>query len=144
MIRYVSGNLLDSDAEALVNTVNEIGVMGKGVALMFRDAFPENTRRYTTACKSNQVNVGKMFVVQDKNRFIINFPTKKHWRNPSKIEWIRDGLQDLVSVILEKQIKSIAIPKLGCGAGGLEWVDVKKEIENALGKLEKVDITILL
>ena len=147
MIRYTQGNLLEAPSEALINTVNEIGVMGKGIALMFREAFPENTRAYETACKEKRVHVGTMFVVQEKDfltgvRWIINFPTKKHWRNPSKMEWIRQGLKDLARVIRENHIQSIAVPPLGCGNGGLEWNDVKQEIERELSQLEQVDILV--
>lgn len=146
MIRFTQGNLLEAPAEALVNTVNEIGVMGKGIALMFREAFPENTRRYVNACKAKEVQVGTMFVVRERDltgaRWIINFPTKKHWRHPSKMEWIREGLRDMVRVIREKQIRSVAVPPLGCGAGGLEWSQVKHEIELALGHLEGVDVIV--
>jgi O-acetyl-ADP-ribose deacetylase (regulator of RNase III) len=146
MLQYTQGNLLEAETEALVNTVNEIGVMGKGIALMFREAFPENTRQYMVACKAKDVHVGTMFVVREKDltgaRWIINFPTKKHWRHPSKLEWIRDGLQDLARVIREKQIRSVAVPPLGCGAGGLEWSQVKQEIELALGQLDNVNIVV--
>src|SRR5436190_13339072 len=100
MIRYERGNLLDDPAEAAVNTVNEVGVMGKGVALMFRERYPENAKAYEKACQEEKVHVGRMFVTRNPElwgaRWIINFPTKKHWRNPSKLEWIRDGLKDLV------------------------------------------------
>ena len=144
MIRYTQGNLLEADTEALVNTVNEIGVMGKGIALMFREAFPENTRQYVAACKAKTVHVGSMFVVRERDltgqRWIINFPTKKHWRQPSQLEWIRDGLRDLVRVIQEKQIRSVAIPPLGCGAGGLDWSQVRDEIELALCDLGDVEV----
>jgi O-acetyl-ADP-ribose deacetylase (regulator of RNase III) len=146
MIRYAQGNLLEAPAEALVNTVNEIGVMGKGIALMFREAFPENTRQYLDACKAKQVHVGTMFVVRERDltgqRWIINFPTKKHWRQPSKMEWIRDGLKDLARVIQDKQIRSVAVPPLGCGAGGLEWTQVKREIDLALGVLDDVEVLV--
>lgn len=146
MIRYTQGNLLEADTEALVNTVNEIGVMGKGIALMFREAFPENTRQYVAACKANAVHVGSMFIVRERDltgqRWIINFPTKRHWRHPSKLEWIRDGLRDLVRVIKEKQIRSVAIPPLGCGAGGLAWPQVRQEIELALRDLGDVDVCV--
>lgn len=146
MIRYTQGNLLEAPAEALVNTVNEVGVMGKGIALMFREAFPENTRRYTEACKEKKVRVGTMFVVRERDltaqRWIINFPTKKHWRQPSRMEWIRDGLKDLARVIRDKQIRSVAVPPLGCGAGGLEWSQVKREIELALGDLDDVEVIV--
>jgi O-acetyl-ADP-ribose deacetylase (regulator of RNase III) len=146
MIRYTQGNLLEASTEALVNTVNEIGVMGKGIALMFRESFPENTRKYLTACKAKQVQVGQMFVVKDRDltgaRWIVNFPTKKHWRNPSKFDWIRTGLRDLARVIQETGIRSIAVPPLGCGNGGLEWAQVRREIEIVLGELEDVDVIV--
>ena len=146
MIRYVQGNLLRSNAEALVNTVNEVGVMGKGVALMFRDAYPESARLYQEASKAGQVQVGRMHVTPNPElvgpRWIINFPTKKHWRNPSKLEWVREGLKDLVRVIAEHGITSIALPPLGCGNGGLEWTQVRREIENALADIPGVDVTV--
>ena len=99
MIRFVSGNLLNSGAEALVNTVNTVGVMGKGIALMFKEAFPANFRAYAAACKNEEIKVGQIFVTERTDwvggpRWIVNFPTKKHWRNPSKIEWIDQGLED--------------------------------------------------
>jgi O-acetyl-ADP-ribose deacetylase (regulator of RNase III) len=146
MIRYTQGNLLDADAEALVNTVNEIGVMGKGVALMFREAFPENTRAYEEACRRHEVKIGKMFVTRNRDltgpKWIINFPTKRHWRQPSKLEWIREGLTDLVHIVAKLQIRSIAIPPLGCGNGGLEWIHVRRELESALSDLPEVTITV--
>jgi O-acetyl-ADP-ribose deacetylase (regulator of RNase III) len=146
MIRYTQGNLLDAPAEALVNTVNEVGVMGKGVALMFRDAFPGNTSAYQAACKRGGVKVGRMFVVQNQDltgpRWIINFPTKKHWRHPSKLEWVREGLQDLARVLVAKRIRSVALPPLGCGNGGLEWSHVRREIEAALAALPEVEVVV--
>src|SRR5207249_710093 len=117
MIRYTKGNLLEDPAEALVNTVNEVGVMGKGIALMFRERFPENTEAYERACQAKEVRVGRMFVTQTSSlwgkRWVINFPTKKHWRHPSKLEWIREGLRDLTRVIQENNIRSVALPPLG-------------------------------
>jgi O-acetyl-ADP-ribose deacetylase (regulator of RNase III) len=146
MIHYTKGNLLDAHAEALVNTVNEVGVMGKGVALMFREAFPENTRAYEEACRRGELRIGQMFVTRNNDltgpKWIINFPTKKHWRQPSRLEWIREGLRDLVRVIEEKNIRSIALPPLGCGNGGLEWLHVRRELEAALADLTNVDVTI--
>lgn len=142
MIEYREGNLLDDSAEALVNTVNEVGVMGKGIALMFREGFPLNTERYEAACRQGEVRVGKMLVTPTKElvgpKWIINFPTKKHWRHPSQIEWIRDGLVDLVRVVKEHNIRSIAIPPLGCGNGGLQWTQVQPAIEAALRELPDV------
>jgi len=144
MIKYVEGNLLEAPTEALVNTVNEVGVMGKGIALMFSETFPENTRAYIEACKAGQIHVGHMFVTENKRvvhpKWVINFPTKKHWRGDSRVEWISDGLQDLVRIIKEKNIHSVAVPPLGCGNGGLDWRVVRKEIENALGPLSDVDV----
>jgi O-acetyl-ADP-ribose deacetylase (regulator of RNase III) len=146
MISYTRGNLLDAQTEALVNTVNEVGVMGKGIALMFREAFPANSAAYEAACKEGEVRVGRMFVTENRAlngpRWIINFPTKKHWRHPSKLEWIRDGLADLQHVIENKHIKSIALPPLGCGNGGLEWSQVRSTIEAALSPLEDVNVIV--
>ncbi len=146
MLRYFQGNLLDAEAEAVVNTVNEVGVMGKGIALMFREAFKENYEAYAVACERGEVKVGHMFVTQNHAltgpKWIINFPTKKHWRFPTKFEWVEEGLKDLCRVIEDKHIKSIAIPPLGCGNGGLEWTHVRKAIESALKDLSAVDILV--
>ncbi|MGB6690935.1 MAG: macro domain-containing protein [Terracidiphilus sp.] len=129
-----------------MNTVNTVGVMGKGIALMFKEAFPNNFRAYEYACKRNQVQVGHMFVTENSAfkgpRWIINFPTKQHWRPPSKIEWIVEGLRDLRRVINEHGIHSVALPPLGSGNGGLDWLDVKPEIERALSDLEGVEILV--
>lgn len=139
MITFTQGNLLEAHTEALVNTVNTVGVMGKGIALMFKERFDENFRHYAAACKAKEVQTGKMFVTQvrelDGVRWIINFPTKQHWRAPSRMEWVVEGLQDLRRFLIEQQIKSIAIPPLGAGNGGLEWADVREQIEQALGDL---------
>ncbi|HEX4157057.1 MAG TPA: macro domain-containing protein [Rhizomicrobium sp.] len=146
MIRYTQGNLLESDAEALANTVNTVGVMGKGIALMFKETFPENFRLYSEACKRGEVVVGRMFVTERNRlggpRLIINFPTKENWRNPSKIEWIEEGLLDLKRVIADRLIRSIAIPPLGSGQGGLEWSAVRSRIAETLGALEGVDVMV--
>ncbi len=146
MIRYTQGNLLDADVDAIINTVNTVGVMGKGIALMFKERFPKNMKEYAKACKAKEVETGKMFVTETEElmgpRWIVNFPTKKHWRNPSKMEWITDGLQDLKQFIQENNVKSIAIPPLGAGNGKLEWSDVKPEIEKALADLDAVDILV--
>jgi O-acetyl-ADP-ribose deacetylase (regulator of RNase III) len=146
MIRYTTGNLLDADVEALVNTVNTVGIMGKGIALMFKEAFPENFRAYEKACKAGEVEVGRMFVtVRDDlmgPRWIINFPTKQHWRSKTRLEWIDEGLRDLRHVIVEKGIRSIAVPPLGTGNGGLDWSVVKPRIEETLAGLENVEVLI--
>jgi O-acetyl-ADP-ribose deacetylase (regulator of RNase III) len=146
MMTFTQGNLLDASVEALVNTVNTVGVMGKGIALMFKEAFPANFRAYEEACEQKQVKIGKMFVTENRTfsgpRWIINFPTKKHWRQPSKLEWVTDGLVDLRRVIEEHQIHSIALPPLGAGNGGLEWSEVRPEVERILGDLDGVDILV--
>ena len=146
MMKFLQGNLLEAPAEAIVNTVNTVGVMGKGIALMFKQAFPLNFQLYETACKQKAVKVGHMFVTEnlaiDGPRWIINFPTKQHWRQPTKLKWVVDGLADLKRVILENNIRSIAVPPLGCGNGGLEWADVRPEIERALGDLPGVDVLV--
>jgi O-acetyl-ADP-ribose deacetylase (regulator of RNase III) len=146
MIQFTQGNLLDASAEALVNTVNTVGVMGKGIALMFKEAFPGNFRAYEDACKKHEVKVGEMFVTSTGRlsgpRWIINFPTKKHWRNPSKIEWIENGLKDLRHVIEENNIRSIALPPLGAGNGGLDWLEVRPKVEAALSYMKDVNILV--
>jgi O-acetyl-ADP-ribose deacetylase (regulator of RNase III) len=146
MIEFTRGNLLESKAEALVNTVNTVGVMGKGVALMFKEAYPENFKAYEAACKKKEVKVGRMFITERQAligpKWIINFPTKEHWRGDSKMKWIEAGLEDLKRVIAEKKIRSIAIPPLGSGNGGLNWLDVRPKIEAALGALNDVSVII--
>jgi O-acetyl-ADP-ribose deacetylase (regulator of RNase III) len=138
------GNLLTADAEALVNTVNTVGVMGKGIALQFKRAYPDNYQAYRTACATRQVRLGEMFVFDSgrlgPRRYIINFPTKDHWRSRSRIADIRAGLADLVRVVNERQISSIAIPALGCGNGGLRWEEVHPEIERATKELNGVRV----
>ncbi|MCO4786805.1 MAG: macro domain-containing protein [Marinomonas atlantica] len=144
MIRYTQGNLLEANADALVNTVNTVGVMGKGIALMFKERFPNNMQAYAKACKAGEVVTGKMFVTQTGElmgpQWIVNFPTKQHWRAKSKMEWVEDGLNDLRRVITENQIRSIAIPPLGAGNGGLDWQEVKPKVEQALAGLTDVEI----
>jgi O-acetyl-ADP-ribose deacetylase (regulator of RNase III) len=146
MIRYTTGNLLAAEADALVNTVNTVGVMGKGIALMFKEAFPANYVAYEAACKAGDVEVGHMFVTERRElmgpRWIINFPTKKHWRHPSKLDWVTDGLDDLKALIERLDIRSIALPPLGSGNGGLDWSVVRECIETKLSGLNDVDIIV--
>lgn len=146
MIEYASGDILKCEADALVNTVNCVGVMGRGIALQFKNAFPENFRAYETACKLGTVQPGQMFVYETGQltppRFIINFPTKRHWRGKSRIGDIEAGLADLARVIHEKDIRSIAIPPLGAGLGGLDWNEVRPHIECALDGLEGVQVIV--
>jgi O-acetyl-ADP-ribose deacetylase (regulator of RNase III) len=143
MVTLTQGNLLEADVEAVVNTVNTVGIMGKGIALMFKEQFPRNFEAYARACEAREVRIGKMFVTENEElfgpRWIINFPTKTHWRVKTKIEWVKDGLEDLVRVIREKGIRSVAVPPLGCGNGGLEWRDVRPLIVTALEQLEGVE-----
>ncbi|UII32694.1 macro domain-containing protein [Fulvivirga ulvae] len=141
MIKYLTGNILDSKAEALVNTVNTVGVMGKGIALQFKKTYPNNFKAYSQACKDEQIDIGKLFVTKDRNlstgeKYIINFPTKKNWRKPSEYEYIEKGLEDLLNVIDTYKIKSIAIPPLGAGNGGLDWQKVKKIISKYLDQVD--------
>jgi len=146
MITFTQGNLLEADVEAVVNTVNTVGIMGKGIALMFKEHFPRNFEAYARACDAGEVRIGKMFVTESKElfgpRWIINFPTKTHWRVRTKIEWVEEGLEDLVHVIRDKGIRSVAIPPLGCGNGGLDWDDVRPLIVSEFEKLDGVDAII--
>ncbi|MEA5583638.1 macro domain-containing protein [Nodularia harveyana UHCC-0300] len=146
MMEFKQGNLLEEKAEALVNTVNNVGVMGKGIALQFKQAYPENFRQYEKACRAGEVEPGKMFTVSTGSlfnpRYIINFPTKRHWKSKSKIEDIKTGLVALVAEIQKLGITSIAIPPLGCGNGGLNWLEVKPLIESAFAQLPNVQIII--
>lgn len=145
MIRLASGNILDSDADALVNTVNCVGVMGRGIALQFKNAFPDNFKAYAAACKRNEVQPGRMFVFdtgQLAPQWIINFPTKRHWRGKSKIEDIEAGLESLKREIEALKIKSIAIPPLGAGLGGLDWREVRPRIERALADMRDIDVVL--
>jgi O-acetyl-ADP-ribose deacetylase (regulator of RNase III) len=142
MLEFKQGNLLEEDAEALVNAVNCVGVMGKGIALQFKQAFPENFQQYKKACDAKEVQPGRMFTVPTEKlfnpKYIINFPTKCHWRDKSKIEDIQTGLKALVAEVQQLGITSIAIPALGCGNGGLDWVEVKPLIESAFVELPEV------
>jgi O-acetyl-ADP-ribose deacetylase (regulator of RNase III) len=139
-ITYTTGNLLNSDCEVLVNTVNCVGVMGKGIALQFKQYFGDEIMvDYKQACMNRTLRPGFPQFIRifgSKTYAVINFPTKDHWRNPSKIEWIDTGLQSLATIIINREIKSIAIPRLGCGLGGLDWQQVKLLIEKHLSSLE--------
>ena len=146
MIEYTSGDILECEADALVNIVNCVGVMGHGIALQFKNAFPENFGAYAAACKRKAVQPGRMFVYETGQlappRFIVNFPSKRHWRGKSRIEDIEAGLSDLVRFIREKGIRSIAIPPLGSGLGGLDWNEVRPHIERALAGLADVQVLV--
>ncbi|WP_445395310.1 type II toxin-antitoxin system antitoxin DNA ADP-ribosyl glycohydrolase DarG [Streptomyces sp. LE64] len=146
MITYTEGNLLAADVDALINTVNTVGVMGKGIALQFKRAYPGNFEDYASACRAREVRPGVMHVHELKEGkgplFIINFPTKRHWRSPSRLEDVEQGLKDLRRVVVDLQIQSIAVPPLGCGNGGLEWDDVHPLIVRALGDLPGVEVMV--
>jgi O-acetyl-ADP-ribose deacetylase (regulator of RNase III) len=140
VMEFKTGDILADDAEALVNTVNCVGVMGRGIALQFKNAFPENFKFYKQACDRHEVQPGRMLVFENKGlrspRYIINFPTKRHWRGKSRMEDIDAGLQALVDEIRSRKIRSIAVPPLGSGLGGLDWAKVKPRIQRALANIE--------
>lgn len=144
MISIAEGNIIKADAEALVNTVNCAGFMGKGIALQFKQAYPENFDAYAKACRSKHVKPGKMFVFETGQMFnpkyIINFPTKRHWRGKSRLEDIESGLNALVQEVKRLNIKSITVPPLGCGLGGLKWSVVRPMIEKAFSELVDVNV----
>jgi O-acetyl-ADP-ribose deacetylase (regulator of RNase III) len=146
MIEHVSGNLLEANVEALVNTVNTVGIMGKGIALQFRQAFPENYQAYRSACERGEVEPGRMFVYHTGEltnpRHIINFPTKRHWKGKSKMADIESGLVALVNLVRAERIRSIALPPLGCGNGGLDWDEVRPKIVKAFESLPDVKVMI--
>ncbi|MQB01658.1 MAG: Appr-1-p processing protein [Actinobacteria bacterium] len=146
MVRFTKGDLLKADVDALVNTVNTKGVMGKGVALQFRNAFPANYEAYRRACKQGEVRLGRVFVFDNgqlaRPYYIVNFPTKDHWRSKSRLNDIVTGLEDLVRVIQDLAIKSVALPPLGCGNGGLAWRDVGPLIQGSLAGLRDVDVLV--
>jgi len=147
MIKYIVGNLFESTAEAIVNTVNTDGIMGKGIALQFKKLFPSNFKVYKDLCKKGDFKIGNLIVVKDQNietgeKLIINFPTKTNWRRPSEYSFIVSGLQELVQVIQKNNIKSIALPPLGSGNGGLQWHRVKSLIEDHLGSIQDCEIIV--
>ena len=141
MIKYITGDIFESTAEALVNTVNTVGVMGKGIALQFKKLYPGNYNEYRRACKNGDLTVGNLLITTDSNiesgdRIIINFPTKTDWRKSSEYSYIETGLDALVREITDRNIKSVAIPPLGAGNGGLEWTRVKSLIEDRLKDID--------
>ncbi len=146
MLEFVEGNLLEAHADALVNAVNTEGVMGKGIALQFKERFPAMFEDYRSACEAGTVKPGKMHVFAlgagRLPRLIINFPTKRDWRSPSRLEDIESGLSALGQEIREREIRSIAIPALGCGNGGLGWDEVFPRISDLLGALDGVRVLV--
>jgi O-acetyl-ADP-ribose deacetylase (regulator of RNase III) len=146
MIEFTQGNILTADVEALVNTVNCVGIMGRGIALQFRNAFPDNFRAYEVASKHGKIEPGRMFVFETHSltnpRYIINFPTKRHWRSMSRLTDIKAGLLALVAEIKRLNIKSIAIPPLGSGLGGLDWNQVRPLIVSALAEVPNLRVIV--
>ncbi|MBB5938209.1 type II toxin-antitoxin system antitoxin DNA ADP-ribosyl glycohydrolase DarG [Streptomyces zagrosensis] len=144
VIQESQGNLLEADVEAIVNTVNTVGVMGKGIALQIKQAFPENFKQYKAACDRGEVKIGEVFVHDAHHlgprRYILNFPTKRHWRGKSRIEDVEAGLNGLVEVVRRHKIKSVAVPALGCGNGGLSWDDVRPMIYSAFEALPTTEV----
>lgn len=143
MLEMSKGNILEADADALINTVNCVGVMGKGIALQFKHAFPENFHAYERACRTNEVQPGKMFIHSTGRlypKYIINFPTKRHWKGKSRIEDIESGLVALVQEVKTLNICSVAIPPLGCGNGGLDWAQVAPLIKSAFANMPNVKV----
>ena len=143
MIRFVTGDIIESNSSCLVNTVNCEGFMGKGIAYQFKKRFPENEKEYIKACRNGQLTIGKIFVSNEDGKIIINFPTKDKWREKSQYSFIEQGMNYLVEYLKNSNIKSIAIPPLGCGNGGLEWINVKSILLKYLEPIQKeMDIAI--
>ena len=147
MIEFKVGDILAEDVEALVNTVNCVGVMGRGVALQFKRAFPDNFRAYAERCKRKEMRPGEVFVFEAANlgnpRYIINFPTKRHWRGKSRLEDIESGLKSLVGTIEKRGIRSVALPPLGSGLGGLNWHrEIRPLLARYLAELTDVDVVV--
>jgi O-acetyl-ADP-ribose deacetylase (regulator of RNase III) len=144
MIKLTRGDIFKAEAEALVNTVNCVGVMGRGLALQFKRAFPKNFKAYAAACKRGEVKPGRMLVVETGElanpRYIVNFPTKRHWRGKSRLADIDAGLDALIGDVKRLRIRSIAVPPLGCGLGGLDWADVRPRIQRAFASSPDVEV----
>ena len=143
MIRYVEGNIFDSPAQVIVNTVNTVGVMGKGLALEFKRRYPDMFTKYRIMCEKHQLTIGKLMLVHEPDHLLLLFPTKENWRNPSRLEYIEKGLMKFVNTYADKNIYSIAFPRLGCGNGELAWEDVKPIMEKYLSPLP-IDVIIYL
>lgn len=144
MIHFQFGNIFDSSAQALVNPINCVGVMGKGLALQFKQKYPEMFEAYKEACRKKWIKIGNLFLFTEKDKLIIGFPTKKHWKDKSELKYIEIGLIKLVELIKERNIKSIAIPALGCGLGQLKWDDVRDLMIKYLEPLNDVEIFVYL
>ena len=143
MIKYIEGNIFDSPAQVIVNTVNTVGVMGKGLALAFKQRYPDMFLKYREACEKHQLSIGQLMLIYEEDHWLLLFPTKENWRNPSKLEYIEKGLMKFVDTYAQKKISSVAFPRLGCGNGELSWGDVKPLMEMYLSKLP-IDVYIYL
>ena len=141
MIRYLDGDIFTSPAQTIVNTVNTVGVMGKGIALEFKKRYPSMFESYKSACEKNRLKTGSLMLFYEADHWVLNFPTKEHWRSPSRLEYIEQGLIKFTNIYVEYGITSIAFPKLGCGNGDLSWDDVKPLMEKYLKDLP-IDIYI--
>lgn len=143
MIEYIEGDIFESPAQVIVNTVNTVGVMGKGLALSFKQRYPKMFERYKVACEKKQLTIGKLMLFYEPDHWLLLFPTKENWRNPSKLEYIEKGLMKFVATYADKNITSIAFPRLGCGNGELDWNEVKPLMERYLKNLP-IDVYIYL
>ena len=139
MVKVVSGDIFSGNYQAITNTVNCVGVMGNGIALEFKTRYPDMFNKYVLLCKENKIQVGQVWLwyrLADTPEFIVNFPTKKHWRNPSELEWIESGLDNLRTQVVKYSITTLALPALGCANGGLKFDEVLPLIENKLSDLD--------
>lgn len=143
MIEYIEGNIFDSPAQVIVNTVNTVGVMGKGIALEFKKRYPQMFEKYKIACEKRQLTIGKLMLIPAPDHMLLMFPTKENWRYPSKLSYIEQGLKHFCDIYAQRGITSIAFPKLGCGNGDLDWADVRPLMEKYLKNLP-IDIYIYL
>ena len=143
MISYIEGNLFDSPAQVIVNTVNTVGVMGKGIALEFKKRYPQMFEKYKRACENHSLTIGKLMLISEYDHLILLFPTKEHWKYPSKLSYIEKGLKKFCDSYVQQGITSIAFPKLGCGNGELNWDEVRPLMEKYLSNLP-IDIYILI
>jgi O-acetyl-ADP-ribose deacetylase (regulator of RNase III) len=136
MVSIVKGNIFESQSQTIVNTVNCLGFMGKGLALEYKARFPDMFISYKKVCNSKLFSIGKLQLYKDKEKWILNFPTKYHYKNPSKMEYIETGLKKFVEIYKDKGITSIAFPQLGCSNGGLDWKDVEPLMVKYLDNLD--------
>ena len=143
MIKYLEGDIFTSPAQVIVNTVNTVGVMGKGIALSFKQAYPEMFQAYKKACENKTFQMGNLMLWREIDHWVLLFPTKENWRNPSKLEYIEQGLKKFAENYMKMSINSIAFPRLGCGNGGLNWQEVKPLMEMYLKPLP-IDVYIYI